>query len=206
MEFTTFLRFMGKVKKMPLGDWQHYSWQHNGDSVILLETGIGPKTAGEALTTLLQVYRIDCIINFGSAGMIDESLKVGDAVLVDEIIDLTSGQIISTNDNITDAISQFLNEQKKKYIRGRLATSPEPVSKRAHRKKLEEKFGCYAVDMEAYALARVAIKHNIPFSAIKMISDRASSLTRLEYWKNISQIDKQLGKIIHGFLDYLKAA
>ena len=64
MEFITFRRYMGRVQKLPLGTWQHYLWQHNGDQVILLETGIGPEKAYGALTALLQVYKIDCIINF----------------------------------------------------------------------------------------------------------------------------------------------
>ncbi len=206
MEFYTFRRYMGKVKKLPLESWQHYLWQHNGNEIILLETGIGPVEAEGALQALIRHYQVDCIINFGSAGMIDENLKIGDAFLADEVVYVTSGEMLTTNSQMTEAISQFFKIQQKSFNRGRLITSPDPVVKRAHRKKLAANFSCGAVDMEAYALAKVANDNKIPFAALKMISDRANALTRLEFWKNLPLVDRTLGKLMYGFLDYLNAA
>lgn len=206
MEFSTFRRYMGKVQKLPLGAWQHYLWLHRDDQVILLETGIGPEKAAGAMKALLQVYKIDCMINFGSAGMIDENLKVGDAFLAHEIADATSGGILKTNSQMTEAITAFLNEQNIRYTRDRLLTAPEPVVKRSHRERLAEQFKVGAVDMEAYALAKISLADKIPFASLKMISDRTNALTRLEFWKNLPHVDRKLGKLMYGFLEYLKAA
>jgi adenosylhomocysteine nucleosidase len=206
MEFSTFRRYMGRVQKLPLGKWQHYIWQYQGNRVILLETGMGPENARGAAKTLLQTYKVDCMVNFGSAGMINEELKVGDAFLVKEITEAASGKLVRTNRQMTEAISAFLNEQDRGFACGRLLTSPEPVVRRAHRQRLAEQFMVGAVDMEAYALAEVAATAKFPFAALKMISDRANALTRLEYWKNLPQVDRKLGKLMYGFLGFLKAA
>jgi adenosylhomocysteine nucleosidase len=206
LEFSTFKRHMGRVQKLPLGTWMHYIWKHNGNQVILLETGIGSKQAAGAVQSLLQTHKVDCLINFGSAGMIDESLNVGDPFLVNEITDAESSKTISTNCQISEAICQFFTDQQIKYTRGHLITSPVPVASRSARSRLAEKYNGGAVDMEAFAIARIAAEEGIPFAAIKMISDRANAMTRLQYWKNIPQVDRQLGKLMYGFIDFLKAA
>ncbi len=206
MEFSTFRRYMGRVHKLPLESWQHYLWQHHGNQVILLETGIGFERASGAIKALLKAYKIDCMINFGSAGMIDEGLQVGEAFLADEITSAIDGYTLKTNTQMTEAISAFLREQNRNYTKGRLLSAPEPVVKRSHRKRLAERFMVGAVDMEAYSLAAIAISEKIPFASLKMISDRANALTRLEFWKNLPQVDRKLGKLIYGFLEYLKAA
>ncbi|MCX6641213.1 MAG: hypothetical protein NTW14_12180 [bacterium] len=206
MEFSTFRWYMGRVSKKPLGIWQHYVWQHLGNRVILLETGIGSENAAGALNLLLRSQPIDCIINFGSAGMIDDGLKVGDVFLAQEIVDGTTGRILKTNAQMNDAISAFLLGEAKRYSCGRLVTSLEPVIKRAHRLKLAEAYAVGAVDMEAYALASVAQDQKIPFTSLKMISDRSNAMTRLEFWKNVPLIDRRLGKLMYGFLEYLQRA
>lgn len=206
MEFSTFRRYMGKVHKSPLESWQHYLWQHQGNCVILLETGIGPEKAAGAMKALLKAYKIDCMINFGSAGMIGDGLRLGDAFLVDEISEALTGRLLKTNAQMTDAIGAFLEERHTSFARGRLLTSPEPVVKRSHRVRLAEQFEAGAVDMEAYPLAEIAQRRKIPFASLKMISDRANALTRLEFWKNLPLVDRNLGKLMYGFLEYLKAA
>jgi adenosylhomocysteine nucleosidase len=206
MEFSTFRWYMGRVSKMPLGVWHHYIWQHLGNKVILLETGMGAEKAGAALNLLLKTYPIDCIINFGSAGMISEHLQVGEIFLADQIVEGSSGITIDTNDQMNYAIGAFLNAEQKDFTTGRLLTSIEPISKRSHRQKLSKTFQVGAVDMEAYALAYTAREHNIPFTSLKMISDSASTWSRLEFWKNLPQIDRNLGKLMYGFMEYLKKA
>lgn len=206
MEFTTFRRYMGKVQKLPLKQWQHYLWDHSGNQVILLETGIGPKKAYDALLALLDGYKLDCAINFGSAGMINGAYQVGDAFLANEVVDGVSGRALKTDAGVTEAIAEFLTASSRPFHRGRLLTSPEPVSKSAQRVRLAEKFRVCAVDMEAFALAEAAFKKRLPFASLKMFSDRADAMNRLQYWKNIPHVDRTLGKLMYGFLDQMKAA
>lgn len=206
MEFYTFRRHMGLVHKLSLENWQHYLWQSEGYRIILLETGIGLDRASGAFQALLRSYKIDCMINFGSAGMIDERLQVGDAFLVDDIVEIVHGESLKTDAPMTDAIYSFLKNQSCNYQRGRLLTSPDPIVKRAHRLHLARQFKAGAVDMEAFALAGVARQNAIPFASLKMISDHASAMSRIEFWKNLPYVDRNLGKLMYGFLEYLKAA
>jgi adenosylhomocysteine nucleosidase len=205
LEFSTFRRNMGRVQKLPLGSWSHYLWQHCGNRVILLETGIGPQKAAGAFQALLGVYKIDCMINFGSAGMINGHLAVGDKFLADETVDV-KGRVLKTDLNMTEAINSFLAGENLCCQRGRLLTSPEPVVNAGHRTRLGQRFQVGAVDMEAFALNEIAMEKGIPFATLKMISDRANALSRLEFWVNLPQVDRTLGKLMYGFLEYLKAA
>ncbi|MFH1863278.1 MAG: hypothetical protein ABH878_10765, partial [bacterium] len=196
MEFHTFCKNMGRVEKLPLDMWHHFVWLNHENRIILLETGIGPQRASGAFQSLIKAYQVDCIINFGSSGMINECLNVGDALLVQEIIDASSGAVLKADPELTESIASFLEMSSRPYFRGRLLTSPEPIAKRSHRQQLAEQFHVDAVDMEAFAIAKIAKERGIPFAALKMISDRATALTRLEYWKNIPKVDKLLGKLM----------
>jgi adenosylhomocysteine nucleosidase len=206
MEFSTFRRYMGRVHKVPLAKWSHYVWKPNGNLVILLETGIGPENASGALAALIQKYPLDCLINFGSAGMIRGDYHVGDGFLADEVVDVVNGTVLKTDARITQDIASFLDREALPYQRGRLASSPEPIIKCLQRSRLAQKYHAGAVDMEAFALNQLATEHGIPFATLKMISDRSNAATRLEYWYNLPRVDKTLGKLMHGFLEYLKAA
>jgi adenosylhomocysteine nucleosidase len=207
MEFTTFRRNMGRVQKLPLEGWSHYLWQHCGNRVILLETGIGPEKAAGAFQALLKIYpRIDCMINFGAAGMINGCMAVGDAFLADETADASSGEIMKTDLHMTDAINSFMADGNLPLHRGRLLSSPKPVVSATLRARLKQRFQVGAVDMEAFALNHIAVERGIPFASLKMISDSANTLTRMEYWLNLPQVERTLGKIMHGFLEYLRAA
>ena len=112
LEFSTFRRNMGRVQKLPLDGWVHYLWKHCGNRVILLETGTGPEKAAGAFQALLGAYKIDCMINFGSAGIVNGHLAVGDAFLADKIADVLSGQVQKTDVNMTEAIGSFLRTGK----------------------------------------------------------------------------------------------
>ncbi len=206
LEFSTFRRYMGRVQKLPLGDWSHYLWQQRNNRVILLETGIGPEKAAGAFRALMKAYRIGCMVNFGSAGMINGNYRVGDPFLAEETVDVINGTILKTDAQMTEAIGSFLVGEGLSFHRGRLLTSPEPVVKCSQRTKLAQKFAGGAVDMEAFALNEIALEKGVPFASLKMISDRANALTRLEFWKNVPQVDRTLGKLMYGFLGYLKAA
>lgn len=60
-----------------------------------------------------------------------------------------------------------------------------------------------AYDMEAYALAFYCFTHNLPFYAIKIVSDNCDGTVK--DWENIlSEISSKLGGIVHSFLQNLR--
>jgi len=54
--------------------------------------------------------------------------------------------------------------------RGIIVSSPQ-IASTAQKQQLAKSYGAQAVDMEAAAVARAAMTHNLPFVAIKTISD-----------------------------------
>jgi len=203
LEFSTFKGCMGKVERDEKGDVKYYVWTHKGHKVILLETGIGPEKAAAALLELLKKESVDCLLNFGSAGMLDQRLELKQTFLVNEIIDAHTGRIVSTNPQVNDALSRFLCESTKSFAKGRLVTSADPVCSRPMRTSLADRYSGEAVDMEAFVLADIAHRSRIPFASMKMISDRANASTRLEYFINLPYVNRKLGKLMYHFLDFL---
>lgn len=62
-----------------------YTGQLNGIDVALLKSGIGKVAAAMGTTLLLEHCQPDLVINTGSAGGLDSSLKVGDIVVSNEV-------------------------------------------------------------------------------------------------------------------------
>ncbi len=65
------------------------------------------------------------------------------------------------------------------------------VASNTHKTELETKMpGVLAVEMEGAAVAQVCFEHNIPFTVIRTISDKADHSAHIDFPKFISQVAK----------------
>jgi len=83
-----------------------YTGELAGNTVTLVQSGIGKVASTIATTLLIDNFKPDCVINTGSAGGFDPSLSVGDVVISSEVrhhdVDVTAfgyeiGQVPQSN-------------------------------------------------------------------------------------------------------------
>ncbi|ATZ18058.1 5'-methylthioadenosine/S-adenosylhomocysteine nucleosidase [Mesoplasma melaleucae] len=185
---------------------------YKNDEIMFCITGVGLVNSAAQLAYILTKYEIEWIINIGTSGSCDDSLKQGDVVLIDKVYnsvaDATAfgyayGQVprmpkyYETNKtNITNKI-QF---EKIKNIASSdiFIHSLDQVNLFVN--KIEDKAS--VLDMECFAYAQTAYLFDKAFSVIKIVSDvvgktDANNIQFNEFIKIASkEILKMLKKIL----------
>ena len=129
------------------------------------------KSSKEATKKLLKLG-VDIVVNFGFAGSVSKSLKNGDIVLVNKILNERNKKLTPSKFNQ----DFFKNLEKKiKFVKCNLLTVQKIVGGKGAKLKLVKKFKSISViDMEAYHIKEELLKVNIPMLSFKVIFDDLS--------------------------------
>lgn len=155
-----------------------------GRQVILLKSGIGKVNAAIACVEMIKNFSPDYIINTGLAGGIDKNLSVMDVVLGQNVVyhDVWCGEgndygqvqglpcFYKANEELLKKAQQISSDVK--ILSGLIATGDKFIDNVKYLNDIKEKFPQgMAVDMESAAIAQTCYLYNIPFLAIRIISD-----------------------------------
>ena len=137
--------------------WQVYlgnsqTFFERGDAIVVCG-GIGPAAAQDAAEAVIARRDPEILVSAGYAGALTSTLQPGDLVTPAEIIDGHSGERFTTNRGSGTLISTT------------------GVASANEKRALAQRFSAEATDMEASAVARVALTNRREFIALKAISD-----------------------------------
>jgi adenosylhomocysteine nucleosidase len=151
----------GELKPLVRG-WQHKShngvhiWAHRDDNLYVAAcAGAGQAAATRAFAEIEKDAPIDLVFSLGWAGALTPDLAPGAAHNVAGVIDVQTGERFRCD---ADAGELWL------------VTSPK-VADAAEKRRLASTYSAALVDMEAAAIGRLAAMREIPFYAIKGVSD-----------------------------------
>jgi len=138
-------------------------------------TGAGKVNATYNLTKLIQKYKPDEIINFGTAGAVTKNLEgiIECTQFYQRDMDVTGLMDLKIGQTPFDEVNEIISS-KKGYSCGTgdsFVTGPIPL-------KVD------VVDMEAYALAKVCKLERISFRCFKFISDNADESANVDWIVN----------------------
>lgn len=182
-----------------------------GVPYYLLITQCGKVNAGAGVTALLCKKDVESLINIGVGGSLDAakapllSLIVGadfvqhdiDSTAIGDDLYMVSGlnQVYMPADR---ALNLFLMEEAEKegikIVRGRIATGDQFISNPAVKEKIRKDVGALSVDMETAAMAQVACCYNIPFAAVRAVSDTGNAGEYEKYREEASAIVSRLAE------------
>jgi adenosylhomocysteine nucleosidase len=115
------------------------------------------------------------VLSFGIAGGLAPHLKPGACIVARNIIAENgryasdSGWAQSLMLTVQGRTSRFASMQKVSF--GDIVGSDVPVASTLAKRRLHEKTGAIAVDMESHVAARIAVEHRVPFAAFRVITD-----------------------------------
>lgn len=156
----------------------------NGQEILLMQSGIGKVNAASRLTALIETEHPDCVINSGVAGGIGEGMHQGDIVIGTECAyhDVWCGcgewgqvqgfprrfaadaELLKAAEGVTDPRSVI--------IRGLICTGDQFIQDLATLQGIKKSYpDGMACDMESTAFAQVCYIYNVPFMAIRIVSD-----------------------------------
>ena len=168
---------------------------------VIGQSGVGKVNAARCTQMMIDKYKPSSIINIGSAGALNPVIEIGDIVIssscVYHDVDITvfgheKGYITGIADRFIKADEKMIkqcekimksisNEDYKIFI-GPIATGDQFYNDPQIKAELYEEFGAYCDDMEGAAIAHVCLLCEIPYLAIRSISDKPNSKSELTFY------------------------
>jgi len=125
-----------------------------------------------ALLTVFDPQTIRGVISFGVAGGLDPSLKSGDVVVATEVMAGDTRWLAGLSLSEDQIAGIALG--RRRVVRGGLAGVEEVVAAQSSKAALRSVTGAAAVDMESHIAAAYAAENDLPFAALRVISDPAT--------------------------------
>jgi adenosylhomocysteine nucleosidase len=139
---------------------------YESDYAVAVCGGIGAESARRAAEAIIVRYSPELLISAGVAGALVPELHVADTVFPATVVDARDGSRHETS--IRDAAMG-----NSPLARTVLVSFPA-VAGSVQKRQLAKSYGAHVVDMEGASVARAAQIHNLPFLAVKAISDDAN--------------------------------
>ena len=117
------------------------------------------------------------LMNLGTAGSLESKFKIGEVVSVKKVNRYphkTEGAIEVVPPDFLSAIN---------FPHGNLITVDRAITDKSRRLELLQ-FEYQLVDMEGFHLAHTAVKHGLPFSILKVVTDFADEFTEMQFRRN----------------------
>ncbi|KQW18478.1 phosphorylase [Afipia sp. Root123D2] len=141
-----------------------------GPGLTVVCSSSNPIQLRELMTTF-DPSSVRGIVSFGVAGGLDPALRSGDIMIATEVVAAEERWL--TVAGLSDKLVAVPQLGRHRIVSGVLAGVEEVVLGQVGKAALRATTGAAAVDMESHIAARYAARHDLPFAAVRVISDPA---------------------------------
>ncbi|MBF7016966.1 5'-methylthioadenosine/adenosylhomocysteine nucleosidase [Staphylococcus durrellii] len=199
------------LEEVAIAHVKFYKGDLNDSSVVITQSGIGKVNVAMSTTLLIENFRPSKIINTGSAGALDEELKVGDVVVSEALAyhdaDATAfgyqyGQIpqmptvFEADTTLLSKAIEAIQETSLPAKTGLIVSGDSFIGSNKQRQQIKQNFSnALAVEMEATAIAQTCYQFNVPFVVTRAISDLANGEAEMsfdEFLKTAAQSSSEI--------------
>jgi len=217
-EMNEIKKLMKNIEEKDLFNLQFFTGIIEEAECVLVECGEGKVNAARTTQIMIDNFKIDKLVNVGSAGAINEDLNVKDVVIADKLVqydfDISGlgyekgeicniGKYIYCDKTLVEeckkAIENIENESYKVVI-GTIATADSFCDKPEIAKMVRKEFNAECVEMEGAAVAQVCYLDKIPFLVIRGISDTPNGNNKIDFRKYLEIASKQSAKILQNLI------
>ena len=136
-EMNEIKKIMNNVQEKTIYELKFYEGTINNKNIVLVESGVGKVNAARTTQVLIDNYKIDAVINIGSAGSANQELQIGDIVigktLVQHDFDITAfghpkgyisnvGEKIKSDENLIKSMEQTIENLQNKEFKIKIGT------------------------------------------------------------------------------------
>ncbi|HGA2350382.1 TPA: 5'-methylthioadenosine/adenosylhomocysteine nucleosidase [Streptococcus agalactiae] len=197
----------------------YYSGRYGEHELVLVQSGVGKVMSAMSVAILVESFKVDAIINTGSAGAVATGLNVGDVVVADTLVyhdvDLTAfgydyGQMsmqplyFHSDKTFVSTFEAVLSKEEMISKVGLIATGDSFI---AGQEKIDVIKGHFpqvlAVEMEGAAIAQAAQATGKPFVVVRAMSDTAAHDANITFDEFIIEAGKRSAKVLMAFLKAL---
>lgn len=197
----------------------YYSGRYGEHELVLVQSGVGKVMSAMSVAILVESFKVDAIINTGSAGAVATGLNVGDVVVADTLVyhdvDLTAfgydyGQMsmqplyFHSDKTFVSTFEAVLSKEEMISKVGLIATGDSFI---AGQEKIDVIKGHFpqvlAVEMEGAAIAQAAQATGKPFVVVRAMSDTAAHDANITFDEFIIEAGKRSAQVLMTFLKAL---
>jgi adenosylhomocysteine nucleosidase len=134
--------------------------------VVLVVSGAGGQRAAKATEALIAGHQPGWVIAAGFCGGLSPKLARHDFLLADALVDTLGHRLEVSLEKVSEEI-----RARRGVHTGPLLQVDQVVRLPDEKTALSEKHGAWAADLESLAVAEVCLSRNVPFLAIRVVSD-----------------------------------
>ena len=182
-------------------------------NVVVVKSGIGKVNAAMCAQILIDVFKVEAIINTGVGGSIAKDLAIGDVVISSDalhhdfdcsplgdpigVIPRLKESIFKADENLVQAaynasVSTILGKTKI----GRIVSGDQFIADDSTKEMLCIIFKGDCAEMEGAAIAQVCYLNKVPFVIIRNISDSADSKADITFGEFAKTAAEYSGRIV----------
>ncbi|WP_080146190.1 5'-methylthioadenosine/adenosylhomocysteine nucleosidase [Marinilactibacillus piezotolerans] len=193
----------------------------NHQEVTVVQSGIGKVNAAIATALLIQTFKVDAVMNTGSAGGIKEGLHVGDLVLSTEltyndvdaqVFGYDFGQVpqmptrYQADAQLIEQVAAAAEQTGWSIIQGLIVTGDSFIADQKRTSEIRAAFSeALVTEMEGTAVAQTCYQFDVPVIVIRALSDTADEEASVSFDTFIEQAGKQSADMVLQFLTNLSA-
>ena len=207
-ELEELLKYLKIEKEYTIFDLSFYEGIINGVYCVMVRSGVGKVNAARATQILIDNIKVDYIFNIGVAGGISKSLKVGDIVIGEKLVqhdfDITAfnhdkgyipeiGVYIQTEDYLFRLANNVLkSDDKINIVSGVISSGDIFCTEVKMGQKINSKFNALCVEMEGASIAQICYLNHIPFLVLRSISDTPNNDNVITYEEFLKYSSKNI--------------
>ncbi|MCO6537711.1 MULTISPECIES: 5'-methylthioadenosine/adenosylhomocysteine nucleosidase [unclassified Gilliamella] len=190
-----------------------------GCEIVLLQSGIGKVAAASGTTLLLNNYKVDAVINTGSAGGLSTELNIGDIIVSKDVfyhdVDLTAfgykpGQmsgcpvVFEASQQYQSLAKSCIKKQGVNAVEGSIGSGDAFINGKDTLERIKQTFpNAIAVEMEAAAIGHVCWLFKVPFVVVRAISDNGDNESAMDFQSFLKLAATQSSLIVESMLSEL---
>lgn len=165
--------------------------------VVVAKCGVGKVFAALCAEAMILAFSPDMIINVGVAGCLDNSLKIGDIVISDNVVqhDMDTSPLgdpkgllsdiniinIPADQRILSALCESVSRLGIPYSIGTIASGDQFVADSEKKDFIVSQFGAKSCEMEGGAIGHVCYVNKVPFGVLRAMSDGADDGAKMDF-------------------------
>lgn len=182
---------------------------------VAVFSGVCKVNAAIAAQLLIDEFQVNCMINSGTAGGMDESVQLFDTVIADRMIYHDVAEDILTefhpwlkknyfqpDRSLYEAAQKYMEYSDFPVLFGTAVTGEQFIED-DKREEINRKFAPLSVDMETAGAAHVCYVNQVPFLSVRTITDTPSHKGIENFEKNCETASRRAAEIVMGILKCL---
>ena len=207
---------MKSIKEKKIYNLVFYEGIINSKEYVLVKCGIGKVNAARTVQIMIDNYNLECIINVGSAGAINDELNIGDIVIGEKLVqhdfDLTAfghekgyiaetGKMFCCDKELVKKMKEIIEcldnkEENFKIVVGNIASGDIFCTDLKIKEKIRKEFNAECVEMEGAAIAQVCYLDDVQFLIIRSISDSPNGNNQIDFNEYLTLASERCAQII----------